>query len=385
MTARNGRAIPSDARPVNLALQGGGAHGAFTWGVLDRLLEDQRVVIEAISGTSAGAMNAVVLVDGLMRGGTEGAREQLRKFWEAVGEASRFNLLQRGPLSLFTQNWSLDLSLGYYLFDSITRSLSPYEFNPLNINPLKDILERTVDFELVRSCEKLKLFISATDVETGRVRVFGGETLTADMVMASAALPILFQAVEIDGKHYWDGGYMGNPVLFPLSYARKSHDILIVQINPIEREGVPKTAHEILNRINEISFNASLLHELRAIDFVRRMVSAHNLSPDQYQEMFIHIIDGQEALSALGASSKFNPERAFLEHLFDIGRKAATDWLDTHYDSLGRKSSVDIRRLFQGDGYDPEAEAMAIPQRPAAARRFLSKAARYALKALPRP
>ena len=384
MTARNGREIPSEARPVNLALQGGGAHGAFTWGVLDRLLEDQRVVIEAISGTSAGAMNAVVMIDGLMRGGTEGARAKLREFWEAVGEASRFNILQRGPLSILTQNWSLDLSLGYYLFDTITRSLSPYEFNPLNINPLKDILERTVDFELVRSCEKLKLFISATNVETGRVRVFAGETLNADMVLASAALPILFQAVEIEGKHYWDGGYMGNPVLFPLTHVKNSRDILIVQINQIEREGVPKTAHEILNRINEISFNASLLHELRAFDLVRRMLVMHHLPADEHGEVFIHIIDGQEALAALGASSKLNPERVFLQHLFDIGRNAATDWLDSHYESLGRKSSVDVRRLFQGDGYDLDAEAMAIRRRPAA-RRFLSKAARFALKALPRP
>ena len=385
MTARNGREIPSEARPVNLALQGGGAHGAFTWGVLDRLLEDQRVVIEAISGTSAGAMNAVVLVDGLMSGGTEGARAKLRQFWEAVGAASRYTLLQRGPLSVLTQNWSLDLSLGYYLFDTITRSLSPYEFNPLNINPLKDILERTVDFDLVRSCEKLKLFISATNVETGRVRVFARDTLTADMVMASAALPILFQAVEIEGKYYWDGGYMGNPVLFPLSYAKTSRDIVIVQINPIEREGVPKTAHEILNRINEISFNASLLHELRSIDFVRRMLTTHHIAPD-HQEMLIHIIDGQEALSSLSASSRFNPERAFLEHLFEIGRKAADDWLNTHYDCLGERSSVDVRRLFQGDGYELEAAAMpmAIPPRPAA-KRFLSRAAQYARRVLPRP
>jgi NTE family protein len=173
-------------------------------------------------------------------------------------------------------------------------------------------------------------------------------------------------------------------VLFPLTYVKSSRDILIVQINPFEREGVPKTAHEILNRINEISFNASLLHELRAFDLVRRMLAMHDLSSDAHREVFVHIIDGQEALAALGASSKFNPERAFLEHLFDIGRNAATDWLDTHYESLGRKSSVDVRRLFQGDGYDLDAETMAIRPRPAA-RRFLSKAARYALKALPRP
>jgi NTE family protein len=353
MTAKNG-SVPESARPVNLALQGGGAHGAFTWGVLDWLLEDDRVVIEAISGTSAGAMNAVVLVDGLMRGGPEGARQRLREFWEAVGAATRFNLPLRSPLDFFMGNWSLDHSPGYHMFDALTRSFSPYEFNPLNLNPLKDILEGLVDFDLVRSCEKLKLFVSATNVETGRVRVFARDRLTADMVMASAALPILFQAVEIGGKHYWDGGYMGNPVLYPFFRGSPSRDIIIAQINPVERKGVPKTAREILSRIDEISFNASLLQELRAVDFVRRMLAEKRLDPEGYREMFVHIIDGQQALADLGASSKFNPEQAFLEHLFAMGRKAAGDWMAVNYASLGQKSSVNIRDLFQGDGVEQE-------------------------------
>jgi NTE family protein len=351
MTAKNG-SVPAGAKPVNLALQGGGAHGAFTWGVLDWLLEDDRVVIEAISGTSAGALNAVVLVDGLMRGGPEGARQHLRQFWEAVGEATRFSLPLRSPLDFFMGNWSLDHSLGYQMFDTLTRNFSPYEFNPLNLNPLKNILEELVDFNLVRACDRLKLFISATNVETGRVRVFARDKLTPDMVMASAALPILFQAVEIEGKHYWDGGYMGNPVLYPFFYASPSRDIIIAQINPIERKGVPKTAREILSRIDEISFNSSLLQELRAVDFVRRMLAAGHLDPDEYREMFIHIIDGQHALADLGASSKFNPEQAFLDHLFALGRKAAGDWMAAHYESLGKESSADIRGLFQGDGYE---------------------------------
>jgi NTE family protein len=342
----------SKARPVNLALQGGGAHGAFTWGVLDRLLEDERIHIEAISGTSAGAMNTVVLADGMVRGGPPAARERLRSFWEAVSRLSRFSPVTRNPVDLLTQNWTLDLSLGYFFFDALTRSVSPYEFNPLNLNPLKDILTDLVDFEHVRACESPKLFISATNVETGRVRVFSRETLTADMVMASAALPILFQAVEIEGKHYWDGGYMGNPVLFPFYAASRSRDIVIVQINPIERPGVPKTARDILNRINEISFNASLLHELRAVDFVRRMLAGNWLNPEQYRSMLVHMIDGQNAVNDLGAPTKFNTEWRFLEHLFEIGRKAAGDWLDANFDSLGQTATVDIRRLFQGDGYE---------------------------------
>jgi len=342
------------AKPINLALQGGGAHGAFTWGVLDRLLEDNRVAIEAISGTSAGAMNAVVLADGLVEGGPDGARRQLRQFWEAVAERSGFNMLACDPFSAFMRSWGLDQSLGYYLLDGITRNFSPYDFNPANVNPLREIVAGLVDFERVRACDRMKLFVSATNVETGRVRVFARDSLTVDMVMASAALPTLFQAVEIEGKFYWDGGYMGNPVLFPFFYASSSQDILIVQINPIERAGVPRTAQEILNRVNEISFNASLLQELRAVDFVRRMLKADRLSRDEYREMHIHIVDGQQALAELGASSKLNPERAFLEHLFEIGRAAATSWLDAHYEALGRNSTVDIRRLFQGDGYEQE-------------------------------
>ncbi len=344
-----------ERKRINLALQGGGAHGAFTWGVLDRFLEDGRVEFEAISGTSAGAINAVVLADGLMRGGAPAARERLRLFWTAVSEAAEFSPVQHGPFNPFGA-WSLDLSLGYMFFDAFTRVLSPYEFNPLNLNPLKSIIERLVDFDLVRSCQHMKLFISATNVETGRVRVFAGSKLTADMVLASACLPTLFQAVEIEGHAYWDGGYMGNPVLFPFFYASQSGDILIVQINPIERQGVPRTAQEILNRVNEISFNSSLLAELRSVDFVRRMLAEGRLDSGKYRAMNIHIIGQQDADAELGVSSKLNAERSFLEHLFEIGRKAAGAWLDENYASIGHRSTVDIGPLFRGDGYEQAVE-----------------------------
>jgi NTE family protein len=353
MTA-SGSPNATGAKPINLALQGGGAHGAFTWGVLDCLLEDNRVAIEAISGTSAGAMNAVVLADGLMEGGPEGARRQLRQFWQTIAERSGFSLLGNDPFSAFMRLWGFRTSPAYHFVDGLTRTFSPYEFNPLNVNPLTTILGDLVDFDRVRACEQLKLFVSATNVETGRVRVFPRETLTIQMVMASAALPTLFQAVQVDDKFYWDGGYMGNPVLFPFFHASASPDIMIVQINPIERRGVPKTAPDILNRINEISFNASLLNELRAVDFVRRMLKADRLSPDDYREMYIHIIDGEQALADLGAPSKLNAERVFLEQLFEMGRAAARNWLDAHYEALGARSTVDIRRLFQGDGYERE-------------------------------
>ncbi|MGF1475294.1 MAG: patatin-like phospholipase family protein [Geminicoccaceae bacterium] len=235
-------------KTINLALQGGGAHGAFTWGVLDRLLEDERIRLEAISGTSAGAMNAVVIADGLMRGGEEAARESLALFWKAISLGAQMSPIRRNPIDVFMGNWSLDHSPGYHAFDAVTRMISPYHFNPLNLNPLKTVLESVVDFERVRQCEAIRLYISATNVETGRVRVFDSHDLTADMIMASACLPLLYQAVEIDGVPYWDGGYMGNPALFPFFGRSQSDDIVVVQINPVERPGAPTSSQAILNR-----------------------------------------------------------------------------------------------------------------------------------------
>ena len=347
MVKRDGRNFE---KSVNLAFQGGGAHGAFTWGVLDRFLEDGRIYIDAISGTSAGAMNAVVAADGLMRGGEDGARELLHRFWKAVSEAGRASPIQRGPIDVFMGNWSLDNSPSYIFFDLMNRLTSPYEVNPFNLNPLKDILDDIVDFELVRSCDKLKVFVSATNVETGRVRIFNRHNLTSDMIMASACLPFMFQAVEIDGVPYWDGGYMGNPVLFPFYSQSPSDDVVIVQINPVERKGTPRSAREILNRVNEITFNSSLLKELRAIDFVRRLLEEGKLDPKDYSHVHVHLIEAQEDILPLGASSKLNAEWAFLEHLFDIGRRRADAWIADHFDDLGKRSTVNLRTMFQGMG-----------------------------------
>ena len=344
------RASKTTKKPINLALQGGGAHGAFTWGVLDRLLEDGRVHIEAISGTSAGAMNAVVTADGLMRGGKEGARESLERFWKAVSDAGRLSPIQRGPLDVLLGNWSLDSSPSYVFFDILHRVTSPYDLNPFNFNPLKAILEKTVDFELVRSCDQMKVLVSATNVETGRVKVFNRHELTADMVMASACLPLLFQAVEIDGVPYWDGGFMGNPVLFPFYNTCESDDIVIVQINPVERKGTPQSAREILDRVNEITFNSSLLRELRAIDFVQRLLDEGKLDAADYRRLHIHIVEAHEEILPIGASSKVNAEWTFLRHLFDIGRQAAADWIEETYEHLGERSTVNTRAMFHGLG-----------------------------------
>ncbi len=329
-------------KTINVALQGGGSHGAFTWGVLDRILEDGRLTIEGISGTSAGAMNAVALADGWSQNGPEGARAKLHEFWRAVGRSGRFSPVQRTPWDVFFGNWSVENGIGYNIFENITRMFSPYEYNPLNLNPLRDLVEKEIDFERVKACSALKLFISATNVESGRLRVFSQSELNADVIMASACLPYIFQAVEIDGQPYWDGGYGGNPALFPFFYSGASEDVLLIQINPIERRGTPQTARDITDRIDEITFNAALLREFRSIAFVNSLIKAGRIEHGEYRNIRMHRIDADEALAGLSASSKINAEWAFLEYLRDLGRAAAEDWLEEHFDTIGEHETLDL-------------------------------------------
>lgn len=352
MAKTTGRAkTGKNRKAINLALQGGGAHGAFTWGVLDRLLEDDRLAIEAISGTSAGAMNAVVLCCGYMRDGPDGARQSLHDFWKAISDAAQFSPVQRSPMDVWMGKWSLDSSPSYLFFDLVSRLASPYDLNPLNINPLRDLIEQTVDFDAVRSCAQIKLFISATNVHNGRVRVFRCPEMSADVIMASATLPFIYQAVEIDGIPYWDGGYMGNPSLYPFFYECTSDDILLVQVNPIERKETPRTAQEIQNRLNEITFNASLMKELRSMEFVARLIDEGHLSEESgYRKMRLHAIHGDEPLKAMSASSKVNAEWRFLTELRDIGRAAADRWLEGDAANVGERASVDVREFFAGTG-----------------------------------
>lgn len=329
-------------KPVNLALQGGGSHGAFTWGVLDRFFQDDRIRIEAISGTSAGAMNAVVAADGLMQDGQKGASRALHDFWRAVSEAALASPFKRTPFDVLTGNWNLDHSPGYLFFDLLGRVTSPYQMNPMNLNPLRDLLTEHVNFERVRSCNRMKLFISATSVRTGRIQIFNRTELTADMIMASACLPLLFQAVRVNGDDYWDGGYAGNPALYPFAYNCTAADVAIVQINPLGCQKTPTTAREILNRVNEITFNANLLAELRAVDFVTRMIDEGHLDTKRYKKMLVHVIEAKEDFEPLNASSKLNAEWPFLRHLRDVGRKTAKKWLDENYDAIGRRSTIDL-------------------------------------------
>jgi NTE family protein len=333
-------------KKVNLALQGGGAHGAFTWGILDHLLEDERINIEGISGTSAGAMNAVMLADGLARGGPEEARKRLAAFWRAASIDGNLPALQRSVVDRLFSFTPYEGSPVQAWFNVVAHYMSPYDLNPLNINPLRDLIERFVDFDAVRACRDITLFISATNVHTGRLRIFPQDKVTADVVMASACLPFLFRAVEIEGVPYWDGGYMGNPAIFPFFGATQTEDVLVVQINPVERIATPSTHTEIMNRINEITFNSSLLAEFRAIDFVTRMIDQgrlpHGTAPGEYRRINVHRIALDSTFSKLTAESKLSSDFDFFEILFNGGRNAARNFLSEHFDDIGVRSTVDL-------------------------------------------
>jgi NTE family protein len=346
--------MPTDAKKpiarkailVDLALQGGGSHGAFTWGVLDRLLEEPWLEIDGISGTSAGAMNAAVMVHGHQKGGAAGGREALETFWRRVSDAARFSPFQRGPLDVILGRWSLDSSPIYVAMDLMSRVVSPYALNPMGKNPLREILAELIDFELLAQ-SPIHLFITATNVRTGRGKVFKNDAVTPDVLLASACLPTMFQAIEIDGEAYWDGGYTGNPTLSTLVRECKSHDTILVPINPIERPGVPRSASEILNRLNEVSFNAVVLKELRMMALLRKVADPGKGEGALWAQMRMHSVRNT-VLTELGASSKLNAEWPFFTYLRDEGRKSAQAFLDAHGQDLGKRSTLDIDVLLEG-------------------------------------
>jgi len=335
-----------DPVSVDLGLQGGGAHGAFTWGVLDRLLEERWLAFDGVSGTSAGAMNAVVMADGLAAGGPPQARTALEQFWKRISDAALLSPLRRGPLELLTGRWTLDYSPIFAALDIAARVFSPYDVNPLGANPLSRILAETVDFaRLARA--PIKIFVTATNVRTGRGRVFRNADITPDVLLASACLPSLFQAVEIEGDLYWDGGYSGNPTMTPLIRECASSDTILVQINPIERPGTPRTAREIHNRLNEVTFNAVLMKELRLAALLRKAADPGSGEGRLWANMRVHRI-ASDAMLDLGYSSKLLAEWGFFQMLRDEGRKAAEAFLAAHGKALGRRSTLDIDQFLDG-------------------------------------
>ena len=331
---------------IDLALQGGGSHGAYTWGVLDRILEEGWLQIEGISGTSAGAMNAAVMAHGYAKGGPEKAREELATFWKRVSDAARFSPFKRGPMDVVTGKWTLDNSPAFIMMDMMSRLISPYTMGGMAGNPLRDILCDMIDFpSLVDG--PIKLFITATNVHTGQGRVFRKHEISADVLLASACLPSMYQAVEIDGVPYWDGGFAGNPTMTPLVRECESNDTFLIQINPILRESTPRSAREIASRLNEISFNAPLLKELRMMALLRSVVDPGNSEAKLWSEMRLHRITS-DLMVSLGHSSKMNAEWPFLQMLFEAGRQSAIDFGQAHLNDVGVRSTFDIDSLLEG-------------------------------------
>lgn len=379
--------VPSTPR-INLALQGGGSHGAFTWGVLDALLDDGRLDLEGISGTSAGAMNAVAVAHGFAQsqGKTrvaqqEAARQALDSFWSGIVDmgalssslSQSVSKMQQAPFGILFGlmgggNWSSKLWT-----DAMTRywsnALSPYQRNPFDINPLKDFLEKQVDFERLAAAAGTgapKVFVVATRVSSGKAEVFTGKRLTASAVMASACLPMVFQAVEIDGDHFWDGGYSGNPAIHPLIYRCESRDIVLVQINPIQRTQLPKKPGEIMDRMTEITFNAALIAEMRAIDFVKRLLAEGKLDAAHYKDVLMHRIDGGVALEKFTAASKSSTDKSLIHSLRDLGITCGKEWLAKRFDALGVKSTVNIARDYLDDLRMPVEKAEPVQSEPPA-------------------
>ena len=332
-----------EPRVLNLALQGGGSHGAFAWGVLDRLLEEETLHFEGISGTSAGAANAVVLTDGYAAGGREGARAALRGYWQRVSD-----LWSRGPfkpaLTGGNSDFGLENSLGFRFIEPMTHFASPYQLNPFNFNPFRDMLAEAIDFERVRRQTALKLFICATDVQTAKVKIFTGKELGVHHVLASTCLPLLMQAVEIDGAYYWDGMYSGNPAIYPLVYECESRDILLVHITPAERPGVPTTSPAIMNRMQEISSNTSLIREMRMIASYNKLIEQGRMGGGK--RMLMHLIEAEAFIRAFSWSSRLNADWDFLQHLYNIGRAQADHWLKANFDRIGTESTVDLDSIY---------------------------------------
>ncbi|VVE88538.1 patatin-like phospholipase family protein [Pandoraea bronchicola] len=351
-SSRNRRDAPR-RKGIDLGLQGGGAHGAYTWGVLDKLLEDGRLEFEGISGASAGTMNAVVLAHGLLdRPGVdprEKARESLHSFWLGVSQAGSSATAWAQTVFSWLNGRPTEYPVWHDWMQSMQQWMMPFSQPPAEINPLRTVLEAQVDFERLRESTTTHLFVSATNIRTGNIRIFRTHEITLDVAMASACLPWLFKPVKIDEDFYWDGGYLGNPALYPFYYETVTSDILIVHINPIERKEKPVLPGQIMNRVNEITFNASLQREFRAISFVHKLLDEGWLKPEFRKRLkypLIHSIRADKELYDLSSSTKFVTDWNFLTTLRDRGREAASRWLDAHFADVGVRSTVDLRRDY---------------------------------------
>lgn len=333
-----------DALGITVALQGGGAHGAFTWGVLDRLLEEPGLEIEGVSGTSAGAMNAVVLANGLLRGGAEIARAELARFWRRISEVgmAAFNPYQSTPMQAISRAWNIDYSPATMVLDVVAQFVSPYQLNPLDRNPMRDLLNELIDFDALNAASRPKVFVCATNLQTTAMRIFANGDLSTEALLASACLPQLHRAVDVDGAYYWDGGFIGNPVLKPLIRECPGADLLLIQINPLQRSSLPITSRDIMDRLNEVTMNAALVRELDVIATLNGLIRDGSLRNERYREIRLHKIADPEVMNRLGLRSKNNTAWPFLTYLRDAGRNATEAWLEANGARLGHESTLDL-------------------------------------------
>lgn len=331
---------------ISIAMQGGGAHGAFTWGVLDKIFEDGRFIVEGVTGTSAGGMNAVASVLGLLDGGNNGARKMLRAYWTKMAEAGKSSPISCGPIDILLGKYTMYNSPGFLSFDFMSKILSPYQSNPLNLNPLKDLIEELFDFEKIQKTKQYKVFLAATHVYTGKVKVFSNPEITSESLQATACLPTMYKAVLVNNEYYWDGGFIANPVIYPLMYNCDTTDIMIIKLNPTHRNRLPITCTEISDRLNEITNNESIDREMRAINFITKLIDNGELDSKKHKRYHMHLIENEETFQELGWSSKLNTEMAFFEHLYEEGRKTATKWIEKNFDRVGKETTFDINDEF---------------------------------------
>jgi len=329
---------------INLALQGGGSHGAFTWGVLDRLLEEERLSFDGVTGTSAGAVNAVVLADGLAAGGRKEARRSLEAYWKKVSDLAAFSVFRPSPFDKVNPDFGLEHSPGYLFMESMTYFASPYQMKPLNYNPLRDLIAETINFERVHQQKNIKLFLNATAVRTAKVKVFSGDEITVDSVLASTCLPLMMQAVPINGEYYWDGSFSGNPAIFPLLFNCDARDILMVHITPADRPEVPTTSPAIMNRMQEISFNTSLIREMRTLAYLTKQIDDGNMKG--VKRTLVHLIEAEDLIRKLSWSSRLNGDWDFLTYLRDLGRERAGKWLAANFERIDVESTLNLQEKY---------------------------------------
>ncbi|MDR0555849.1 MAG: patatin-like phospholipase family protein [Holosporaceae bacterium] len=340
--------IKDNKKRISIAMQGGGSHGAYTWGVLDRLLQEKDLLVEGVSGTSAGGMNAVAVAQGIINGGNEGARQLLAEYWKANSKAGETSIFKPGLFDILAGKYTMHNSPGFLFVDFITKIFSPYQLNPLGTNPLKDLVDQLFDFDKLNSNDSVKVFLAATHVYTGKLKVFSNVTkdLSTEALLATACLPTLFAAVLVKGEYYWDGGFIGNPVIYPLIYDCETPDIMIIKLNPTHRNKLPTSASEIGDRLNEITNNTSIMREMRSMHFITKLIDDGIVAPGKLKRCHVHLIEDEKAFHELGWSSKLNTDSRFLSCLFDAGRKSTDKWLEKNYDKIGKESTADVADEF---------------------------------------